>query len=82
MASKDNRDDEEARRILTRIGQESDPSGSLMTRATRKVRDHVEASDADQEDWIELWGTRIGRVLGLILLVVLVGWLSSMFFGG
>ena len=81
MADKDQKQSSESRRILARIAQESDPSGSLAVRAARRVQKHVEASDADQNDKVELWGTRIGRVLGLVLLVVLLYWLYSFFAG-
>lgn len=82
MAERDRDRERESRRILDRMARESDPSGSLAARTARRVRDHVEASDADQDDRIELWGTRIGRVLGLVLLVVLSAWLISFFAGG
>ena len=73
---------EESRRILDRIAKETDPSGSLAVRAARRVEKHMRAEDADQADPIEVWGTRIGRVIGLVLLVVLLGWLLSYFTGG
>lgn len=82
MADKDAKNRRESQRILARIAQESDPSGSLAARAARRVQDHVSAVDADQGDKVELWGTRIGRVLGLVLLVVLVYWFYSFFAGG
>ena len=39
------------------------------------VRDHVNATDADQSDRIEYWGTRIGRSLGLVVVVAMMIWL-------
>lgn len=81
MSDRDHDKSRESRRILDRIAQESDPSGSLAARAARRVRKHVEAPDADQSDPIELWGTRIGRVFGLVLLVVLLYWLYGFFAG-
>lgn len=81
MAEPKNHGDREAQRILNRVQQESDPSGSLAARATKKMREHVAAGDADHSDWIELWGTRIGRVLGLVLLVVLLVSLARLFVG-
>lgn len=67
------RDDEdrqaEAQRIIGRVGSESEAS------MTRRVKDHMTGRDADDRDWAELWGTRIGRWLGLALLVYLVWWL-------
>lgn len=75
-------DGEESRRILDRIAKESDPSGSLAHRAARRVERHVRAEDADQTDAVEVWGTRIGRVIGLVMLVVLSAWLLNTIFGG
>ncbi len=72
---------EESRRILSRIAQESDPSGSLAVKTARRVERHMRAEDADQADPIEVWGTRIGRAFSLLLFVVLVGWLVSYFMG-
>jgi len=69
----------ESRRILDRIARESDPSGSLAVRTARRVGKHMRAEDADPSDPIEVWGTRIGRVIGIVLLVVLAGWLLSFF---
>ena len=39
------------------------------------MRDHVAAADADRTDPIEVWGTRIGRILGLLLALGLMVWL-------
>ena len=59
----------ESRRIIRRVGAESD--ASMMQRA----RNYMAGRDKDESDAIELWGTRIGRWLGLALLVYLVWWL-------
>ncbi|RWL95889.1 MAG: hypothetical protein E5X80_32785 [Mesorhizobium sp.] len=71
------RDDEsEARRILERVARETAPGGaSFITRTARSARDHVTAADADRSDPIEVWGTRIGRTLGLIIAIGLLAWL-------
>ena len=61
----------ESRRILNRVGPESE--ASMATRA----RDHMTGRDAQDKDWAELWGTRIGRWLGLVLLIYLLWWLFS-----
>lgn len=63
------KDDTESKRIIRRVGQESE-----ATMATR-VRRHMAGADADPDDWVEIWGTRIGRVLSVVLAVVLVWWL-------
>ena len=74
--TEDDRRAEQSRRILDRIAKESEAGGrSPVARGAERVRGHLGASDADQTDAIEVWGTRIGRVLGLVLFVVLVGWL-------
>jgi len=68
--------DRESRRILERVAQETDPAGtSFVARTTKGVRDHVGAADADRTDPIEVWGTRIGRTLGLLLTLGLMVWL-------
>lgn len=74
----DKKRDVESRRILNRIAAESEAGGSsLVARSLDRTRKHFDASDADPADPIEIWGTRIGRGLGIILLVVMVGWLVS-----
>lgn len=82
MSGKKPNETEESRRILDRIARESDPSGSLAVRAARRVEKHMRAEDADPSDRIEVWGTRIGRAVGIVLLVVLAGWLLSHLAGG
>lgn len=72
----------ESDRILARIARETEGGSSLFSRTAKRARDHVTAADVDSEDRIELVGTRIGRVLGLALLVVLIAYLTSMVIGG
>lgn len=72
---------EESRRILDRIARESDTSG-LMARTTQRARDHFTATDADRSDWIEHLGTRIGRILGLIITIGIVIWLVAFLIRG
>ena len=72
---------EESRRILDRIARESD-GGSLMARTTQRARDHLTAADADRSDWIEHLGTRIGRILGLVITIGLVVWLMAFLIRG
>ena len=67
---------EESKRILERVQQESETVGtSSMGRVADRVKNHMAANDADQEQWAEVWGTRIGRGLGLIFFAVLVVYL-------
>ncbi len=63
----------EAKRILDRVAEESETVGaSSMKRVADRIGGHIGASDADQEKWSEVWGTRIGRVLGLIFFIGLL----------
>jgi len=66
----------ESRHILDRVAREAESGGKSMTaRVASRVRGHVSAQDVDRADWAEYWGTRIGRVLSLILVVGLIVWL-------
>ncbi|MBA3448686.1 MAG: hypothetical protein H0T56_13995 [Pseudaminobacter sp.] len=70
--------DAESRRILDRVAREAESGGSsLVSRAVRRARDHVSAADADRDDTIEYWGTRVGRVLGLVLTIGIIVWLVA-----
>lgn len=74
----DKRSEEEARgesrRILERVGRESD-ANSLLDRSMERLRGHLAADDTDRDDPIELWGTRIGRLLAFAVCGVLIVWL-------
>ncbi|MHB2267582.1 hypothetical protein [Aliihoeflea sp. PC F10.4] len=72
----DDRNARESRRIINRVGQETEAS------MAQRVRDHMEGRDADQNDWAEVWGTRIGRALGLVILLILLWSLFSLITGG
>ena len=65
----------ESRRILDRVTREAHagPFG-LFGRGVEKARRHIAAGDADQDDWVELWGTRIGRSIGLLVLAAFLVW--------
>ncbi|MCQ8783565.1 hypothetical protein [Mangrovibrevibacter kandeliae] len=69
------RDDDnqrEARAILERVRQETEPQiGGDLTRVILRTRDHFSASDVDQDDRVEVAGTRIGRLLGFVAFVLL-----------
>jgi hypothetical protein len=69
--------DTESRRILDRIASEADSSAPppLVSRTAKRTRDHLTAADADPADPIEYWGTRIGRVIGLVVTIGLIVWL-------
>ncbi|MCT8999361.1 hypothetical protein [Chelativorans intermedius] len=75
---REERNRQESRRILERVERESD----LFMRMAARARDHFAARDAGDEDRIELWGRRIGRVLGLVFALFLIVWLWSRLTGG
>lgn len=67
--SRDKENQAESRRIIGRVGAESEAT------MAQRVQDHMAGKDAADKDWAELWGTRIGRWLGVALLVYLIWWL-------
>ena len=68
---------DESRRIIDRVAREANSSAfSLLGRSGRRAGNHFAATDADQGDRIEVWGSRIGRVLGLLLTIALFAWLA------
>ena len=63
----------ESKRILERVQQESETVGtSSMGRVAERLKSHARADDADQEIWTEVWGTRIGRILGAAFAIGLI----------
>jgi hypothetical protein len=74
---------DESRRIIDRVSREAgSDASSFLRRSARRARNHMAAEDADHDDWAELWGTRIGRVLGGVITVLLLCWLVSYLFRG
>lgn len=66
-----------AKKDLERLAQEGNLySSPLLKSSANSVRKHFAASDADQQDAAELWGTRIGRGLAAIAFVALLIWLG------
>jgi hypothetical protein len=66
----------EADKILDRVAQDSESVGtSSMRRVAERVSGHLGAADADQDKFSEVWGTRIGRSLGMVFVVFLIGYL-------
>ena len=63
------RDEAESRRIIRRVDVESEAT------MARRVSNHMTGQDADQNDWVEVWGTRSGRWHGVVLLIYLIWWL-------
>ncbi len=73
----------ESQRIIERVSQEAESGGrSMLDRATKRARDHVAAADVDRGDRIEYWGTRIGRILSIFLVIGLVAWLINFLMRG
>ena len=72
----------ESRRILARMQAQTD--GGVMTavqRTAKRGRDHFAASDANETDLVEVWGTRIGRGISLILCVGLLVYIGQLLLG-
>jgi len=72
---------EEARRDLERIGEQGEVVGtSAMARAARasleRAGNHLGAADAPADDPIEIWGTRIGRGLGVVFFIGLLVYMA------
>jgi hypothetical protein len=74
MSGDDAKRQAESRRILERVAREAEPDRAAA-REAKRGRDHASAGDTDDEDWVEYWGTRIGRGLGVVLLIGLIAWL-------
>lgn len=66
----------ESKSILDRIKREAGSDAATFLGGTaRRTGEHLAAHDADPDDRIELWGTRIGRMLGLVIMIGLFVWL-------
>ena len=63
----------ESRRILDRVAREG--QAGLLGRSAARAQGHLSAADADQNDPIEVWGTRIGRAIGILVIVAFFIWL-------
>ena len=77
-SNKDNQQGKEAQRILQRVEDETVSSGLSFTDRTKG---HFSAKDADASDPIEVLGTRIGRALGLLVVIAMFIWFLISFFG-
>ena len=83
MHRSDKDDELEAKRILDRVARESASSELTgLSRGSARAWPHVAAKDDEADDWIELWGTRIGRVLGPLIMAGLLVYLLMQVFGG
>ncbi len=64
---------EEALQALDRVQAESETiTGSTFVRMAERAKGHMSASDKEEDDRIEVWGTRIGRAAGLVFAIGLV----------
>ena len=68
----------EARRILDRVNTDTESFGtSSLARSALRARDHFAGADADQDDAVEVWGRRIGRIAALVAVAFLLMWLVN-----
>ncbi|KYB45529.1 hypothetical protein AB664_38920, partial [Brucella anthropi] len=68
---------DEAQRILERLEREQTGPEGIVRRGLSRTASHLAANDAPENDPIELWATRIGRGLGLIITLAIIVWLIS-----
>lgn len=72
---------QDALRALDRVEAESETIvGSTFVRMADRARNHLSAADKDETDQIEVWGTRIGRGLGVLFAIGLVIYLAITYF--
>ncbi len=70
-----------AKRDLERLAGDGGVSASPARKSKfNSVKGHFTATDADQTDGAELWGTRIARGLAVIAFIVLAVWLYLNYF--
>lgn len=65
----------ESRRILDRVSREVEAGGATADRMMRRATEGLVGPSADKDDWVEYWGTRIGRIAGLAIGIGLMLWL-------
>ena len=69
----------EALRDLDRVSETSELIGtSAFVRAANKAKNHINASDKNANDQIEVWGTRIARILAILFVIYLIYTLLTM----
>ena len=70
----------EAKAALDRLESQTDTLGSsAFARMADKAVGHFTAQELGPDDKIELWGTRIGRIAGLIFAIGLVIYLIRVY---
>ena len=73
-------EERESKRILSRVDIDSETVGSSsFARSAEKTRNHFLGKDGNQDDPIEVWGKRIGRVLSVIITISLLLYLYNTF---
>ncbi|MBL4786857.1 MAG: hypothetical protein JKY49_15700 [Cohaesibacteraceae bacterium] len=78
MAKPENTNKRKSDQILRRVDAESEQIGtSSFARVANKAKDHFSAVDIDEKDSIEVWGTRLGRGLALIVMFFLIYYLAN-----
>ncbi len=76
--AEDDEQTRQAKRDLERLSQQGGLLNTpVMKPKSKSVKGHFMAEDADQSDPIEVWGSRIGRGLSLIALILLLFWLVN-----
>lgn len=78
MARQDDPDQEAraAREVLDRVTRDAEVVGtSSFVRTAGKVRDHLAAAEADQDDKVEVWARRAARIASVIAFILLAVWL-------
>ncbi|MEM6462191.1 MAG: hypothetical protein AAF724_09775 [Pseudomonadota bacterium] len=75
----DNQDKvEKAKRDIKRVNEEGGLVNTPQLKGKSKsVKGHFMAEDVDPSDRIEVWGSRIGRILSLIAVFLLILWLVN-----
>ncbi len=76
LKSKRDQRAEESNRILARVEKETTAqSHGFLTRQMHNQLSHLKAEDIEDQDKIELWATKIGRFLGLVITLGIIAWL-------
>lgn len=74
--SKHEEQSRQAQKDLDRVNTEGDLVNTPHLKGKSKsVKGHFMAEDVDPSDRIEVWGSRIGRILSLIAVFMLLMWL-------
>ena len=83
MSDRDDQAKAESRRILDRVSKESaSDTASFVGRGVDRLKGHLNAEDVDQDDEVEVWASRVGRALGFLITLAILGWLLFYLFGG